>query len=121
MDHSSLLIMQSLPGTLVALRKKTGFARSTVARTVVKLRADHMLYIAEWVESAVGPSGPLLAVYRKGDHPDAVCPFVTKARVKGQPIDGLGRARAKAIADAERVSKVRDPMLWMLFDVNVRF
>lgn len=120
MDNSSNIILASLPGTLVDLRKRTGLARSTVSRAVAKLHASGKLHISKYVESAVLRNAPLMAFYVRGRGADAPCPVHTRPRSKG-PADGLLRARMKAIADADRVSKVKDPGIWWLFDVNTVF
>lgn len=120
MDNSSNIILASLPGTLVDLRKRTGLARSTVSRAVGKLHANGKCRIAKYVESAVLKNAPLMPYYVRGRGADAPCPVHTRPKSKG-PADGLLRARMKAIADADRVSKTRDPLLWWCFDVSVVF
>lgn len=120
MDHSSNMILASLPGTLVDLRKRTGFARRTVARAITKLHAAGKCHISKWSESAVLKNAPLMAFYAYGRAADVPCPVQNRIKSKG-PADGLIRARMKANADADRVSKVKDPFIWFLFDVSVVF
>jgi hypothetical protein len=121
MEDSTPLIKSHMPGTLVQLRKRTGLARSTVARCIQRLHAAGDCHVLTWVESAGGPNAPYLAVYKLGKGRDAAPPVYSRPKEKGLPQDSTARARMKALAEADRAARVRDPRIWWLFDINTVF
>ena len=124
-NPSRLLVASKMPGTLVELRRETGLARSTVARAVEVLHAanagrDRTLLacrIVRWQESAAGANSPYLAVFKLGRGKDAPCPVAPRTPSG----DCNGRARIKALEEADRAAVTKDPWLWWCFDVNVTF
>ncbi len=119
--NSRYLIIDAMPATLALIRRRTGLARSTISRAVIELHQAGKCHVSNWAPSAAGAGAPLLAVYKMGVGDDVPCPVVIKPRVKGEPVDGNARARLKALADADRVSKTKDPFLWWCFDVKTSF
>jgi len=121
-DKSSNLVWASLPGTLPQLRQRTGLARSTITRAIQNLKALDKCHIREYRPNPIIKGAPPAAYYVKGRGNDAEPPAAPERKgPRGLPADGSIRARVKAITDANRVAKIRDPWLWFLFDVTVQF
>ena len=78
-------IMQSLPGSIAKIEKRSGYSLATVSRNIAALRKENKVYVSSWGKPPA--AGRFYAVFAIGSAPDA--------------------PRLKAISNNERAAKIR--------------
>lgn len=115
-------ILESMPGTVAQLVKKSGYHRATVERWLRKLRAADGSHIVDWQRP--NGAGNFIPVHGAGTGVDVPCTLValtssekwkaTVRRLGRDRVRQLERARAWAL-QARRSGFGRDPLLGALF------
>lgn len=116
------LAIAEKPGNLPQLEARTKLGKTTVWRWVTDMHEAGEVHITLWTRTRDG--GPFKATYSAGPGVDAPCnikPYSEAQKSKRfykkvkEKRDELRHVRAAALANADRMSKTRDPIIEALF------
>lgn len=99
-------ILACLPATKADARKKTGLSPKTVLKWFDLLHEAHEIYIDRWVPHP--RKGPRMAVYARGNKPDAPCKLQTLTR---KQVHERYRVRCEKDGRAD-VKRAKDRSKW---------
>ena len=117
-------IMQSLPGSIDKIVKRSGYSLATVSRNIAALRKEKIVRVASWGKPK--HAGRFYAVFAIGSAPDAsrlepvsnnerAAKIRAKRRETGEIFEY--RARLRARANAKRMTYKRIPELAAFYGV----
>lgn len=118
-------ILDSMPGTVSEIIKKSGYERCTVERWMRRMKHDdpaqRECHIIDWRRPEV--SGQFVAVYAAGPGKNAPCKLVAQSDAekwqRAIQLHGMDKLRAKERARAwalkARRGQVNDPLMQALF------